>query len=64
MRLLAALIDLYSLVVLAAVVMSWIGLDRRHPVAALVYGVTEPALAPIRSALPPWEVSISRPWYC
>ena len=52
MRALAALIDLYSLVVLAAVVMSWIGLDRRHPAAAFVHNLTEPALAPIRSALP------------
>jgi YggT family protein len=53
MRLVAALIDLYSLVVLAAVVLSWVGLDYRHPVAAMVYNLTEPALAPIRSVLPP-----------
>ena len=53
MRLLATLIDLYSLVVVAAVVMSWLGFDRRHPAASFVYNLTEPALAPIRSALPP-----------
>jgi YggT family protein len=53
MRFLATLIDLYSLVVLAAVVMSWIHMDRRHPVAAFVHSLTEPALAPIRQALPP-----------
>jgi YggT family protein len=53
MRLIATLIDLYSLVVLAAVVMSWIGLDRRNPAAAFVYNLTEPALAPIRGVLPP-----------
>jgi YggT family protein len=52
-RVAVALIDLYSLVVLAAVVMSWIGMDRRHPAAAFVYSLTEPALAPIRSVLPP-----------
>jgi YggT family protein len=33
--------------------MSWVGLDYRHPVAARVYDLTEPALAPIRSVLPP-----------
>ena len=48
-----ALIDLYSLFVLAAVVMSWIHVDRRHPLAALVYRLTEPVLAPLRRALPP-----------
>ena len=53
MRVVAALIDLYSLVVLAAVVMSWVGLDRRHSAAAFVYSLTEPALAPIRRVLPP-----------
>ena len=52
MGLLATLIDLYSLVVLAAVIMSWVGMDRRHPVAAFVRSATEPVLAPIRSALP------------
>jgi YggT family protein len=53
MRLIAALIDLYSLVVLAAVIMSWLALDRRNPLAATLYGLTEPVLAPIRRMLPP-----------
>jgi YggT family protein len=52
MRLVAALIDLYSLVVLAAVVMSWVRMDRRHPLVKIVYSLTEPVLAPIRRALP------------
>ena len=53
MALLTSLIDLYSLVIIAAVIVSWIPLDPRHPVAAVVYGLTEPVLAPIRRALPP-----------
>jgi YggT family protein len=53
MRLITTLIDLYSIVVFVAVVMSWIGLDRRQPAAAFVYNLTEPVLAPIRNALPP-----------
>ena len=53
MPLLARLIDLYSLVVLVAVILSWMRLDRRSPLAAIVYGLTEPVLAPIRNALPP-----------
>jgi YggT family protein len=52
MRLVGTLIDLYSLVVLAAVVMSWVRADRRHPLVKAVYSLTEPVLAPIRSALP------------
>lgn len=46
------LIDVYSLIVVAAVVMSWIGVDRRHPVARVVYGLTDPVLEPIRRVLP------------
>jgi YggT family protein len=53
MALIATLIDLYSFVIIAAVIVSWISLDPRHPVAAVVYGLTEPVLAPIRRALPP-----------
>jgi YggT family protein len=53
MRFVTALIDLYSLVVLAAVVMSWVRADSRHPFVQLVYKLTEPALAPIRRLLPP-----------
>jgi YggT family protein len=53
MRLVGTLIDLYSILVLVAVVMSWVGIDRRQPAAAFVYNLTEPALAPLRNALPP-----------
>ena len=53
MPLLVSLIDLYSLIVLVAVILSWIRLDRRNPLAAIVYGITEPVLAPIRNWLPP-----------
>lgn len=52
MRLLAMLLDGYSLIVLAAVIMSWAQADRRHPLARIVYDVTEPALAPLRRLLP------------
>jgi YggT family protein len=53
MRLIAALIDLYSVIVLVAVVISWIHVNPRHPAAKAVYRLTEPALAPIRRVLPP-----------
>ena len=50
---LSRLIDLYSLIVLVAVLLSWTNADRRNPLAAIVYSLTEPLLAPIRSVLPP-----------
>ena len=50
---LATLIDLYSMVVLARVILSWIQLPPNHPVNHYVRMLTEPALAPIRSLLPP-----------
>jgi YggT family protein len=52
MRLLATLLDGYSLVVLAAVIMSWAQMGRQHPLARIVYDLTEPALAPLRRLLP------------
>jgi YggT family protein len=53
MPFLARLIDLYSLVVLVAVILSWVPLDRRNPLVTITHGVTEPVLAPIRNVLPP-----------
>lgn len=52
MHLISALIDLYSFVVLAAVIMSWLPMHRRSPLAMMVFRLTEPALAPIRRVLP------------
>jgi YggT family protein len=53
MPFLANLIDLYSLVVLVAVILSWIPLDRRNPLVTITHALTEPVLAPIRNVLPP-----------
>ena len=51
--LLIQLIDLYSLIVIGAVVMTWIQLPPSNPIAQVVSAVTEPLLSPIRRALPP-----------
>jgi YggT family protein len=53
MVLLVQIVDLYSLVVLAAVVLSWIRVDPRHRLAMVVHALTDPVLTPIRRALPP-----------
>ncbi len=47
------LIDLYSLIIVAAVVVSWVEAPRQHPAVQLLYRLTEPALEPIRKVLPP-----------
>jgi YggT family protein len=52
MPFLANLIDLYSLVVLVAVILSWVQLDRRNPLVTITHTLTEPVLAPIRNVLP------------
>ncbi len=49
---LVQLLDLYSLVVLGAVVVSWIHLPPSNPIVTLLGTMTEPLLAPIRRILP------------
>ena len=46
------IIDLYSLIVFVAVILSWIQLPHDNPIAQFVDSVTEPLLGPIRRALP------------
>jgi YggT family protein len=53
MPLIAAIVDFYSLVVLVTVIMSWLPIGRRNPLAIMLYRLTEPLLGPIRRVLPP-----------
>ncbi len=47
-------LQVYQLILLARVLMSWIpNLDPNNPIARALYQSTEPVLAPIRNALPP-----------
>ena len=50
--LLILLIDIYSLIVLGVVIISWMQLSPDHPIANFLYSMTEPLLAPIRQILP------------
>lgn len=50
--LLDVVFDLYMIVLLVRVIVSWVQFDPRHPLVQLLYGITEPVLAPIRSVLP------------
>lgn len=46
------LLDIYSLIVLARVLLTWFpNIDRSHPLVQFLYDVTEPILQPIRDFL-------------
>ncbi len=50
--LLALLIDLYSLVVVGAIVVAWMRVSPATQAATFIRSLTEPLLAPIRGVLP------------
>ncbi|HEX4338457.1 MAG TPA: YggT family protein [Polyangiaceae bacterium] len=49
----AALVSVYSLIVLAAVALSWFPQARDNQLARYVLALTEPVLERIRSVVPP-----------
>ena len=46
------LLDLYSFVLLARVLLSWVNLAPDNPLVTGVHRLTEPVLAPLRRVLP------------
>ncbi len=53
MGLLLQLIDIYTYVVLAAVIASWVAPGSDHPIVRFLQRVTEPLFAAVRKILPP-----------
>jgi len=51
-ELLALLLSLYFWLILARAVLSFVGVDRRHPALPLMAQLTEPVLGPVRRMLP------------
>ena len=51
----AWLLDVYSWVIIAAALISWVNPDPRNPIVAFLRRVTEPVLEPVRRLLPPWR---------
>jgi YggT family protein len=49
---LIALIDLYSLVLFASVVLSWVRLDPDNAIVKVIHQLTEPVLSRVRQILP------------
>jgi len=53
MKLAATLLMTYFFLIIASVILSWVGARMRHPVVPLVYQLTEPVLRPFRKIIPP-----------
>jgi YggT family protein len=49
------LLGLYSWVIIAAALITWVSPDPRNPIVLFLRQVTEPVLAPVRRFLPPWK---------
>jgi len=54
-RLMMLVLDIYTWVIIAAAVISWVTPNPYNPVVRLLRRLTEPVLAPIRQLLPPWK---------
>jgi YggT family protein len=46
------IVELYSLIILARVLLSWVPSAQNTPLAQAIFNMTEPVLQPIRNALP------------
>jgi YggT family protein len=52
-KLIMTLLMTYFFLIIASVILSWIGHRTHHPVVPLVYQLTEPVLRPFRKFIPP-----------
>ena len=55
MDLIFVLLKIYTWVIVAAALITWVSLDPRNPIVKILRQVTEPVLAPARRLLPPWK---------
>jgi len=53
-HLIGTALDVYLLILLARVLLSWVSLDPGHPLVQWIHRMTEPVLGPIRSLLGVW----------
>ena len=54
-RLIMFVLDIYTWVIIAAAVISWVAPNPYNPVVRLLRRLTEPVLVPVRQLLPPWK---------
>ena len=56
MDLICLVLQLYSFVILARIIMSWVRIEHGTPMASVysvIFNLTEPVLGPLRRAIPP-----------
>lgn len=51
--LVAMLLWTWFILIIAMVILSWVGRNFHHPIVPLIYQLTEPVLKPIRKVIPP-----------
>ncbi len=51
------LLDVYSLVIIAAALITWVNPDPHNPIVTFLRRATEPVLEPVRRLLPPWKTA-------
>lgn len=52
-KLMMTLLMTYFFLIIASVILSWIGQRTHHPIVPLIYQLTEPVLRPLRKFIPP-----------
>ncbi len=52
-KLAVTLLMMYFILIIAAVILSWVGARARHPIVPLIFQLTEPVLRPFRKLIPP-----------
>jgi YggT family protein len=59
--LICLVLQLYSFVILARIIMSWVRVEPGTPVASIysvIFNLTEPVLGPLRRAIPPVRIGM------
>ena len=54
-RFIGWILDVYSYVIIASALISWVSPDPRNPIVMFLRQITEPVLSPVRRLLPPWK---------
>lgn len=52
------LLDIYTWIIIAAALISWVSPDPYNPIVRFLRLVTEPVLRPIRRLLPPYQIGL------
>ena len=62
MALICTVLFIYSWVILARIILSWVRIDPDSPLASVysvVFNLTEPVLGPLRRAIPPVRLGMA-----